>query len=70
MDQATHWAVPSSTWFAALLLQAGHDAVHTLDLGLAEAEDDEMLAVADEQGRVLVSGDTDFDALLALLHEQ
>ena len=53
---------------AVLLREAGHDAVHTLDLGLAEAEDDEVLDVADGQDRVLISGDTDFGALLALWH--
>jgi predicted nuclease of predicted toxin-antitoxin system len=51
---------------AELLREAGHDAVHTLELGLERAEDDELLELAAEQGRVVVSGDTDFGALLAL----
>jgi len=51
---------------AVLLRAAGHDVVHTADLGLDQAEDDEVLAVAREQDRVVVSGDTDFGALLAL----
>ncbi len=51
---------------AALLRAAGHDAVHTLDLGLERAEDDEVLVAAREDGRVVISGDTDFGALLAL----
>jgi predicted nuclease of predicted toxin-antitoxin system len=51
---------------AQLLCDAGHDAVHTLEMGLEAAEDDELLAVADEQGRVVITGDTDFGALLAL----
>ena len=51
---------------AELLREAGHDAVHTLELGLERAEDDQLLALADEQARVVVSGDTDFGALLAL----
>jgi predicted nuclease of predicted toxin-antitoxin system len=51
---------------AELLRRAGHDAVHTLELGLERAEDDQLLALADEQARVVVSGDTDFGALLAL----
>jgi len=51
---------------AELLREAGHDAVHTGELGLERAEDDELLALAAEQGRVVVSGDTDFGALLAL----
>jgi predicted nuclease of predicted toxin-antitoxin system len=49
-----------------LLRDAGHDAVYTLELGSEHAEDDELLALADEQRRVVVSGDTDFGALLAL----
>ncbi len=52
---------------AALLRAAGHDAVHTLELGLERAEDDTLLRLAAEQQRVVVTGDTDFGALLALL---
>jgi predicted nuclease of predicted toxin-antitoxin system len=52
---------------AALLREHGHDAVHTLELGLERAEDDELLSLAAAEGRVIVSGDTDFGALLALL---
>jgi predicted nuclease of predicted toxin-antitoxin system len=54
---------------AALLRAGGHDAAHTLDLGLEQAEDDAVLAAARDAGRVLVSGDTDFGALLALSGE-
>lgn len=57
-----------SPQLAVLLRQAGHDALHTHDVGLADAEDDHVLAAADEQDRVLVTGDTDFGALSALLH--
>jgi predicted nuclease of predicted toxin-antitoxin system len=38
----------------------------TLELGLERADDDDLLAVADEQERVVATGDTDFGALLAL----
>jgi hypothetical protein len=51
---------------AQLLRDAGHDAVHTLDLGLEGAEDDDLLPIAAEQGRIVITGDTDFGALLAL----
>lgn len=54
----------------ALLCEAGHDAVHTFDLGLERAEDDDLLLLARDEGRVVVTGDTDFGALLALSHER
>lgn len=54
---------------AELLRNAGHDAVHTSELGLEQAEDDDVLDAAREQGSVVVSGDTDFGALLALSGE-
>lgn len=53
-----------------LLREAGHDAVHTLELGLEQAEDDELLMPAAEQERIVVSGDTDFRALPALTHRR
>ncbi|HEV2892046.1 MAG TPA: DUF5615 family PIN-like protein [Frankiaceae bacterium] len=49
----------------ALLGDAGWDAVHVRDLDLAAASDANVLAAARDAGRVLVSGDTDFGALLA-----
>lgn len=55
---------------ANALRSAGHDAVHTLDLGLGRAEDEDLLLLAAEQDRVIVSGDTDFGALLALLNRR
>jgi predicted nuclease of predicted toxin-antitoxin system len=51
---------------AERLRDAGHDAVHTMELGLERAEDDELLLLAREERRVVISGDTDFGALLAL----
>lgn len=51
---------------AQFLRADGHDAVHTLELGLERESDDELLALAAREGRVIVSGDTDFGALLAL----
>lgn len=50
---------------AALLRDAGHDAVHVADRGLSAAEDHEILELARAEERVVVSEDTDFGALLA-----
>lgn len=54
---------------AELLRGAGHDAGHTLDLGLEAAEDDTLLHLAIDQSRIVVSGDTDFGTLLAATNE-
>jgi predicted nuclease of predicted toxin-antitoxin system len=48
------------------LRQAGHDAVHVRDRGLAAATDDVLLALAKNEDRIIISADTDFGTLLAL----
>ena len=47
------------------LRTAGHDVVHVRDRGLAAAPDDDVLALAAAEQRVLLSADTDFGTLLA-----
>ena len=43
---------------------AGHDAVHVSDLGLRSSPDQAILKVAFNQGRILISRDTDLGQLI------
>jgi predicted nuclease of predicted toxin-antitoxin system len=51
---------------AGLLCQAGLDTVHTGEIGLATAGDEQILDLARDSGRVVVTLDADFHTLLAL----
>lgn len=53
---------------AVELNNAGHDAVHVRDRSLLGAEDQEIMAFAVEEDRVLVSADTDFSTGQAFDH--
>ncbi len=44
---------------------AGHDCVHVYDLGLNGQPDEQIMATADADDRILISADTDFGELLA-----
>lgn len=47
--------------FCAWLVEAGHDAVHTLDLPLGNrTSDNEILDVAERERRIVVTKDDDF----------
>lgn len=48
------------------LRQAGHDAIHVRDLGLAAADDVTIFEHADRDKWVIVSADTDFGTILAM----
>jgi predicted nuclease of predicted toxin-antitoxin system len=50
---------------AELLRAAGHDCAHVYELGLGGQPDEQIMAVADRENRILVSADTDFGELLA-----
>jgi predicted nuclease of predicted toxin-antitoxin system len=58
-----------SPWVAEGLREAGHDAIHVHDIGLAAAIDDELLELAAAEERIIISADTDFGTLLALRQE-
>ncbi|MGA9278330.1 DUF5615 family PIN-like protein [Ilumatobacter sp.] len=54
-----------SPLLADLLNAAGHDAIHTRDVGLSRAPDVDVLTRAKLDGRVVITADTDFGELLA-----
>ncbi|MBA3743958.1 DUF5615 family PIN-like protein [Sporichthya sp.] len=54
-----------SPTIAAVLRNAGHDAVHVSVLGMAGQSDDAVMAAARVRNCVVVSADTDFGELLA-----
>jgi predicted nuclease of predicted toxin-antitoxin system len=52
-----------------VLAKDGWDVVHVGSLGLRAASDRVVLQTARDDGRILVSADTDFGTLLAASHE-
>lgn len=50
---------------AAALRAAGHDVVHTSEVGLSTASDHTIAELAVTEARVVMSADTDFGMLLA-----
>ncbi len=54
-----------SPGLSAALVEAGHDAIHVRDLGLGEADDEEIMRRAVLEDRTVISADTDFGTLLA-----
>lgn len=54
-----------SSRLTPLLTRAGHDVIHISDRNLVGHVDEEVLAAALDEGRVLVTADTDFGELIA-----
>jgi predicted nuclease of predicted toxin-antitoxin system len=49
---------------ARFLIQLGHDVVLVARIGLSQAQDEEILRIAQEQNRILVTRDRDFGNLV------
>ena len=61
--------MPLSPELAAWLRGQGHDAAHVADLGLSQASDVDLMALARREGRTIVTADLDYPRLLALARE-
>lgn len=48
------------------LAALGHEAIYVRRRGMSSAPDPQVLSLAEEEGRIIVSADTDFGSLLAL----
>lgn len=57
--------MPLSPDLAAWLRRRGHDARHATELGLERSADTEILGIARDQGRTIVTADLDYPRLLA-----
>lgn len=51
---------------AALLREAGFEAVHVGEIFMATSKDHEILQLALDEGRILITLDADFHAMLAI----
>jgi predicted nuclease of predicted toxin-antitoxin system len=58
--------MPVSAMLLDVLKAHGHEGVHAYQIGKARASDNELLATARHEGRVIITADLDFPQLLAL----
>ena len=59
--------MPLSPLLASRLREESHDAIHASDVALDGASDDEIIAFARRERRVVVTADLDYPRILALL---
>jgi len=58
--------MPLSPELAAWLRDQGHDAVHATELGLHRAPDSQIMSLAKQDARTVVTADLDYPQLLSL----
>jgi predicted nuclease of predicted toxin-antitoxin system len=58
--------MPLSPQLAVWLVDEGHDAVHATAIGLSTAPDTEIIEVARQERRTIVTADLDYPRLLAV----
>ena len=62
--------MPLSPGLSLWLVQQGHEAVHALDVGFAQAADEAIMERARKEQWVVVTADLDYPRLLALTRVQ
>lgn len=58
--------MPLSPQLAAWLVDRGHDAVHATAIGLSTAPDTDIMEIARQERRTIVTADLDYPRLLAV----
>ena len=58
--------MPISPLLAEWLKEEGHDAIHASHVNLGQALDEEIIAQAKEDNRIIVTADLDYSRILAL----
>ena len=58
--------MPVSVLLLEVLKAHGHEGVHAYEIGKSTAADSELLEIARQEGRIVITADLDFPRLLAL----